>query len=58
VHLALANQQKELMDQARELKSFNDAMLDREGRVIELKLEVNELAKEMGREEPYPGIGK
>ena len=37
-----------------ELENFNNIMVDREMRIIELKEEVNKLAAEAGREEPYP----
>lgn len=43
VHLDLHRQRRQLELQAKELKSFNETMLDREMRVIELKLEVNQL---------------
>ncbi len=39
-----------------ELQSFNDAMVDREGRIIELKEEINRLSGELEREIPYPPI--
>ncbi len=54
VHLACARQRKRLVEQAGDLKTFNESMLDREMRVIELKKEVNQLAHELGREAPYP----
>lgn len=39
-----------------ELQGFNDAMVDREGRIIELKEEINRLSGELGRGTPYPPI--
>lgn len=37
-----------------ELTRFNRAMVDRENRMIELKKEINRLAAEQGKTEPYP----
>ncbi len=54
VHLAYARQRKRLVEQADDLRTFNETMLDREMRVIELKKEVNQLAQELGRQAPYP----
>lgn len=53
LHLRLATQRKELIEMANELKAFNDTMLEREMRVIELKREVNQLCEQMGKEKPY-----
>ena len=39
-----------------ELTTLNKSMVGREGRVIELKKEVNALAAELGREAPYPPV--
>jgi len=39
-----------------ELEMFNNSMLGREMRIIELKEEINRLAKETGKEIPYPEI--
>jgi hypothetical protein len=36
-----------------ELRRWYDATLGREGRVLELKREINALAVEFGREPPY-----
>lgn len=47
---------RELLETNRELEAFNQAMVDREMRVIELKEEVNRLARELGRPEPYEEI--
>ena len=42
----------------RELQAFNEAMLDREGRIIELKEQVNRLAAELGQSAPYEPVWK
>ena len=39
-----------------ELRLFNEIMVGREQRIIELKEEINRLAAELGREPPYPPI--
>lgn len=39
-----------------ELEAFNKAMVGREGRVIELKEEINQLLVELGREPKYPAV--
>jgi len=39
-----------------ELQLFNEIMVGREQRIIELKEEINRLAAELGREVPYPPI--
>ena len=41
-----------------ELTAFNETMIDREMRMIELKEEVNRLATMMGNELPYPKVWK
>lgn len=48
----------ELQQKIKELESFNQIMLDREMRIIELKQEVNELSVESGKEVIYPEIWK
>ncbi|WP_135075136.1 PAS domain S-box protein [Terasakiella sp. SH-1] len=48
--------EKELRSRTRELEQFNDAMVDREIRMIELKEEINKLTKELGRPIPYEEI--
>ena len=40
----------------RELQTFNEAMLNREGRIIELKEQVNKLAIELGQPIPYEPV--
>jgi PAS domain S-box-containing protein len=47
---------EELRRHARELEAFNASMVGREGRMVELKKEVNALAEEVGREPPYPPV--
>lgn len=49
---------QELQKRANELETINKIMLDREMRVIEMKEEVNKLAKELGKEQPYPELWK
>lgn len=39
-----------------ELQAFNEAMVDREGRVIELKEEINQLCKDQGLKLIYPPV--
>lgn len=48
----------ELRRKITELEVFNQAMLDREMRIIELKEEVNRLEKELGRTPPYIEVWK
>lgn len=48
----------ELQKRTEELEIINNAMLDREMRVIEVKEEVNKLSKELGKDQPYPEIWK
>ena len=43
----------ELRNRTEELEMFNEAMVDREMRIIEIKKEVNHLCNELGREEIY-----
>ncbi|MBT3800285.1 MAG: tetratricopeptide repeat protein, partial [Bacteroidetes bacterium] len=47
----------ELQTKSEELEKFNTVMLDREMRIIELKKEVNNLAKTNDTGTPYPEIG-
>ena len=39
-----------------QLEEFNNAMVDREMRIIELKNEVNEIASKYGENRPYPEV--
>jgi PAS domain S-box-containing protein len=50
----LARQTDELQHRNHELEVFNEAMVGRELTMIRLKEEVNGLARELGREPPYP----
>lgn len=47
---------KKLRRITRELQTFNEAMLNREERIIELKTEVNRLSQELGRDTPYETV--
>jgi PAS domain S-box-containing protein len=47
---------EELRRITQELQTFNEAMLDREERIIQLKGEVNRLAHELGRDAPYEAV--
>ena len=47
-----------LQEKIDELALFNRAMLDREGKIIELKEEVNALCRESGKKIRYPEIWK
>lgn len=46
----------ELKNHYAELEKFTKTMVGREMRIVELKNQVNELSKELGREYPYPPI--
>lgn len=48
----------ELKERTNELEMFNNAMIDREMRIIELKEEINKLAQTIELEIPYPEIWK
>lgn len=61
VELSQANRQlhREIEERKKteaELRMFNEAMLDREERIIELKEEVNRLSAELGRKIPYEPV--
>jgi GAF domain-containing protein len=43
-----------LQEKAKDLQLFNDKLIDREMRIIEVKKEVNALCRELGREPRYP----
>lgn len=48
--------EQQLLERATELDEFNAAMTGREGRVIELKEEINQLCEELGRPVLYPPV--
>ena len=48
--------QDEIQSKTAELQAFNEAMVDREGRVIELKEEINQLCKDHGLKLIYPPV--
>jgi len=48
--------ESDLLKRTEELEVFNNAMVDREMRIIELKEEINKLCKEIGKEIIYPPI--
>ncbi len=50
--------EKELKIKTRELELFNQTMINREMRIIELKEEINALAQKTGTEIPYPTVWK
>ena len=53
---ALESSMKETHRINRELEQFNQAMVGRESRIIDLKEEVNQLLKEQGRPSKYPAV--
>jgi len=57
---AIALRNARMMDELNEtvdkLESFNETLVEREMRIIEIKKEVNELCKELGKTPPYPPI--
>jgi two-component system, cell cycle sensor histidine kinase and response regulator CckA len=56
----IERRQKEsrIQEQLEELRRWHDALLDREGRVLELKREVNQLLLEAGRPVRYPSAAE
>ena len=48
--------EQKMKEQAEETAAFNEAMVGRELRIIELKEEVNKLASQLGQPKPYPNI--
>ncbi|MES9815838.1 MAG: GAF domain-containing protein [Candidatus Thiodiazotropha sp.] len=58
--IALSNSRTldQLDENNRKLESFNETQVDREYRIIEVKQEVNELCRELGREPIYKDIAK
>jgi len=53
---ARVNVHLQLRQKINELEHFNNIMLDREMRILDLKKEVNDLAAKLDREPPYPEI--
>lgn len=53
---ARVNIHLQLRQKINELEKFNKIMLDREMRILDLKKEVNALASELDKKEPYPEI--
>jgi GAF domain-containing protein len=57
---AIALQNSQIMDELKEsinkLEQFNEVLVEREMRIIEMKKEVNELCQELGKTTPYPVI--
>jgi DNA-binding response OmpR family regulator len=51
--LRMKRAEEKMAEQLKELQQWHDVMLDRENRIIELKREVNELLKQVGKEEKY-----
>ena len=45
--------EERLKEEKTQVENMNQIMMDREGRILEMKLEVNELLKEMGRAAKY-----
>jgi PleD family two-component response regulator len=58
LQLKLSRQYQVLEKQAEELKKFNETMIEREMRVIELKKEVNDYAVQLGIDTPYKILTK
>lgn len=56
VHLELAEKRTQLTEKSHLLKNLNNVLMEREMRVIELKKEVNQMAKRFDQPEPYKGI--
>jgi PleD family two-component response regulator len=54
IHIELAKRNRQLIEQATELTKFNEIMLEREMRIIDLKKEINKMAKKFNLEIPYP----
>ena len=46
--------EQQLNENMEEMQRFNQAMVSRESRMIELKKEVNELSQQLGKPKPYP----
>lgn len=52
-HRATEAAKSELQDKLAEIERFNRLAVGREGRIVDLKAEVNELCAALGRDEPY-----
>lgn len=52
------NTEKELRKKTEDLEAFNNVMIEREIRIIEMKEEVNRLSEQIGIEPPYPPVWK
>ncbi|MFK5855077.1 MAG: PAS domain S-box protein [Bacteroidota bacterium] len=50
--------EKELLKKTEDLEAFNNVMIEREIRIIEMKEEVNKLSEQIGLEIPYPPVWK
>ncbi len=51
------SRKKEMLEEAnKELRKFNEAMIDREMKIIAMKKEVNRLCAELGKDSVYPPI--
>lgn len=48
--------EKELLLRTKQLNDFNQAMIGRELKVIDLKKEINNLCRDAGKKEPYPAV--
>ena len=46
----------ELKETINKLEEFNETLVEREMRIIEMKMEVNALCQELGKTAPYPAI--
>ncbi|MBF0253121.1 MAG: HAMP domain-containing protein [Candidatus Omnitrophica bacterium] len=53
LEIKIQERTQEITDKIKELEKVNKSMRGRELRIIEMKREVNELCKELGRPEPY-----
>lgn len=56
--LSILMKDAELKQNVEQLEQFNNIMVHRESRIIEMKEEVNRLSRELGREEIYSEIWK
>jgi two-component system CheB/CheR fusion protein len=51
------NAEEKTLEKARELERFNNLMVGRELRMVEIKNEINNLLKEMGKDKRYKIAG-